>query len=202
MEFLICCDEFVLSPAQLLPAVFSQAGQHKVMSLNKSFLHFQSVLTVFSLSNGHKMFPAIIQQLEELLQTSHWLLTRQAHVSYQVWGSVDQSQRSGLLILGNGQLSSRTIFGVLYFPSFYCNSPLSSSYRAQGPLLFESFPTGPLRSFKDSAQRPPSSPSSAAVLHGNISSPQLCHITVMIQSFRPLQLFWGSSGLIIIAKQP
>lgn len=83
------------------------------------------------------MLPVIIQQQQEQLQASHWIFTRQGHVSYQIWKAV-----SGFLILGNGQSSSQTIFGSLYFPSFYRDSPVSSGYRTQGPLLFESFPRG------------------------------------------------------------
>lgn len=142
----------------------SQAGQHKVLSLNKSFSHFQSVPTVFVFCNGCKMFP---------VPRCCWVFgffIRQGHASYQIQ-STELSQRSGLLILGSSQLSSQTIFGVLYFPSFYHSSLVTSGYRARGPLRFESFPQGPSSAFlNDSPQRLSESSSSAAVLCGNITS--------------------------------
>lgn len=57
-----------------------------------------------------------------------------------VWEELNQ--RAGFLILGNGLLSHQTIFGVLYFLSFYLNSPMSSGYGARGLFLFERFPMG------------------------------------------------------------
>lgn len=159
-------EEFVLSTVQLRPSVLSQAGQHIVLSLNKSFSHFQSVPTVFVFCNGP----------QDVSSSQMFVFFASCFISdlevYRV--------RSGLLILGSSQLSSQTIFGVLYFPSFYHSSLVTSGYRAWGPLRFKSFPQGPSSAFlKDSPQILPESSSSTAVLCGKLTSSKVCTLTLI-----------------------
>lgn len=116
----------------------SQAGQHKVLSLNKSFSHFQSVPAVFVFCNGCKMFP---------VPRCCWVFgffIRQGHASYQIQ-STELSQRSGLLILGSSQLSSQTICAL--FSQLLSQFPCDFRLQGTGPTSFRELPPGAFQCF-------------------------------------------------------
>lgn len=67
----------IICRCPLLLSMFSQVDWHQVLSLNKSFHTFNVCLLCIHFCNGCNI-PVFIQELQEHLQTSHWLFSRQA----------------------------------------------------------------------------------------------------------------------------